>query len=402
VEKVALGISKRVQKVKPSITLAVTAKAKELKDAGEDVVGFGAGEPDFDTPQNIKDAAIKAVNEGKTKYTPSGGTLELKKAVQAKFKKENNLDYELSQIIINSGAKHTLYNIFQAIIDDGDEVIIPAPYWVSYPDMVLLAGGKPVILETKEADNFEIDIAELSKAITAKTKALVLNTPSNPTGCVYSPEKLKALADFLEDKDIYVLSDEIYEHLLYDGAKFISIAEVSSKIKEKTIVINGVSKSYSMTGWRIGYAAGPKDVIKAIDVIQSQSTSNPTSISQAASVEALNGDQSCIPKMLKSFDERRKWIVAALNAIPGISCLTPQGAFYVFPNISKLLGKKYNGKVISNSVEFCDTLLAAEKIAVVPGSGFGAEGFVRLSYAISLENIKKGIKRLESFVSKLN
>lgn len=397
-----MQLSKRVQKIKPSITLAITAKAKEMKAQGHDVIGFGAGEPDFDTPDNIKQAAIKAINDGQTKYTPSGGTPELKKAIQAKLKRENNLDYELNQIIVSSGAKHTLYGIFQAIISEGDEVIIPAPYWVSYPDMVLLADGTPVIVETKEENNFEFTIADLEKYITPKTKAIVLNSPSNPTGCVYSKAKLQAIADYLADKDVLVISDEIYEHLLYDGTEFVSIANLSAKIKEKTIVVNGVSKAYSMTGWRIGFAAGPANIIKAIDNIQSQSTSNATSIAQAASVEAYNGDQSFIPIMLKAFAERKIYMVETLNKIEGITCQNPKGAFYAFPNISKLLGKKYNGKIITDSAEFSDILLAEAGVAVIPGVGFGAEGYVRLSYAVSMKNIETGLKRLAEFVAKLS
>ena len=397
-----MQLSERVQKIKPSITLAITAKAKAMKAEGLDVIGFGAGEPDFDTPDNIKQAAIKAISDGQTKYTPSGGTPSLKKAIQAKLKRENNLDYELNQIIVNSGAKHTLYGIFQAVISKGDEVIIPAPYWVSYPDMVLLADGTPVIVETKEEDNFELTIADLEKYITPKTKAIVLNSPSNPTGCVYSQAKLKAIADYLEDKDILIVSDEIYEHLLYDGTTFTSIANLSAKIKEKTIVVNGVSKAYSMTGWRIGFAAGPANIIKAIDNIQSQSTSNATSISQVASVEAYNGDQSFIAMMVKAFAERRTYMVDTLNKIEGVSCLTPKGAFYAFPNISKLIGKKYNGKTITGSADFADILLAESNVAVIPGIGFGAEGYVRLSYAVSMQNIEKGLERFAEFVKKLS
>lgn len=395
-----LDISKKIKKIKPSITLAITAKANEMKKQGLDVVGFGAGEPDFDTPEHIKNAAKLAIDKGLTKYTPSGGVLELKKAVQTKFKRENNLDYELNQIIINSGAKHSLYNIFQVILDPGDEVIIPAPYWVSYPDMVLLADGVPVVVQTKEENNFELEIADLEKYITNKTKAIVINSPSNPTGCVYSPEKLKKIASYLEDKDIYVISDEIYEHLVYDGV-FATIASASPKIKEKTIVVNGVSKSYSMTGWRIGYIAGPAAVIKGVDIVQSQSTSNPTSISQWATVEALLGDQSFIKKMNSSFAERRDYIVDRLNTIPGLACRKPAGAFYVFPKCKALYGRSYNGKKITNSVELSDILLEEAKVAVVPGAGFGNDDYIRLSYACSMENIKKGLDRIAEFVDKL-
>jgi len=397
-----MSLSTRVQKVKPSLTLAITAKAKEMKAQGMDVIGFGAGEPDFDTPDSIKQAAIKAIENGATKYTPAGGTVELKKAIQTKLKRDNDLDYDLSQIVVNCGAKHTLYNIFQAIISAGDEVIIPAPYWVSYPDMVLLADGTPVIVETKEEENFELSLEALKNAVTAKTKAIVFNSPSNPTGCVYAQEKLQQIAAFLADKDIIIISDEIYEHLLYDGTPFLSIANVSAAIKAKTIVVNGVSKAYSMTGWRIGYAAGPEPIIKAINKIQSQSTSNPSSISQAASVQALNGDQSCITEMLKAFSERRVTMVDRLNAMDGVSCLMPKGAFYAYPNISKLLGKSYQGKTISGSLDFSGVLLEKAGVAVVPGIGFGTEGYIRLSYATSMANIKNGLDKLEAFISKLS
>lgn len=396
------ALTKKLDAVKPSITMAITSKEKEMKSGGIDVIGFGAGEPDFDTPDNIKKAAIKSIENGFTKYTHASGMPELKKAVQTKFRRENGLDYSLDQIIIGCGAKHCLYNLFQAILNRGDEVIIPAPYWVSYPDMVLLADGKPVIMPTKEEHNFEIEIKELEKSITQRTKALVLNSPSNPTGCVYSAKKLKELADFLSDKDIYVVSDEIYEHLVYDGAKAVSIASLSEEIKEKTIVVNGVSKTYSMTGWRIGYAAGPKEIIRAMDTIQSQSTSNPTSISQAAAVEALNGEQHMIKNMVKEFSERRNYIVDALNGIPGITCKKPAGAFYVFPGISDLYGKKYERFVINNSLDFSSILLEKARVAVIPGAGFGNDKHVRLSYACSMDNIRKGVERIKEFVTKLS
>lgn len=399
-EHIKTKLSARVQAVKPSITLAITAKAKELKALGIDVIGFGAGEPDFETPQHIKAAAIEAIEKGLTRYTPVGGTIELRKAIQAKFKRENGLNYELNQIVVNCGAKHSLYNIFQAIINAGDEVIIPAPYWVSYPDMVILADGKPVCVETKEENNFELTVEELKKNLTPKTKAIIINSPSNPTGALYSRQCLQKLAEFLADKDIYIISDEIYEHLIY-GGEFLSIASLSDEIKEKTIVVNGVSKSYAMTGWRIGYLAGPKDVVKAVNDIQSQSTSNPTSIAQAASVEALNGDQSCVGVMVKEFKMRRDFIVKTLNEIPGISCRLPEGAFYVFPNVSALFGKSYNGQIIKDSVQLSDLLLAEASVAVVPGAGFGADNYLRLSYAISLECLAKGLERIKIFVEKL-
>lgn len=396
------SLAKKLDAVKPSLTLSITSKEKEMRSRGIDVIGFGAGEPDFDTPDNIKKAAIKSIENGFTKYTHSGGMPELKKAVQAKFRRENSLDYGLDQIIINCGAKHSLYSIFQVMLNGGDEVIIPAPYWVSYPDMVLLADGKPVILPTREEHNFEIDIRELEKSITERTKAIVLNSPSNPTGCVYSPGKLKEMAGFLSDKNIYVVSDEIYEHMVYDGAKAMSIASLSEEMKEKTIIVNGVSKTYSMTGWRIGYAAGPKEIIKAMDTLQSQSTSNPTSISQAAAVEALNGEQHAIKNMVMEFCERRDYIVNALNEIPGITCRKPAGAFYVFPKISGLYGRKYEGHAIAGSLDFSSLLLEQAKVAVIPGIGFGDDRHVRLSYACSMDNIRKGMERIREFVEKLN
>jgi aspartate aminotransferase len=395
-------LSEKLNAVRPSLTLAITGKEKEMRSKGIDVIGFGAGEPDFDTPGNIKRAAIKSINSGFTKYTHVGGTPELKRAVQAKFKRENGLDYSLGHIIISCGAKHCLYNLFQAILNRGDEVIIPAPYWVSYPDMVLLADGKPVILPTREEHNFEIEIKELEKSITKRTKALILNSPSNPTGCVYSPMKLKELADFMSERDIYVISDEIYEHLVYDEAKAVSIASLSEEMKEKTIVVNGVSKAYSMTGWRIGYAAGPEEIIKAMDIIQSQSTSNPTSISQAAAVEALNGGQHMLASMVKEFRERRDYMVDALNRIPGIACKKPAGAFYVFPRISSLYGKKYQGLAINNSLDFSSVLLEKARVAVIPGAGFGDDRHVRLSYACSMDNIRKGVERIKEFAENLS
>jgi len=392
--------SKRLDAVKPSLTLSITAKEKEMRSRGIDVVSFGVGEPDFDTPDNIKRAAIKSIESGFTKYTHSGGMPELKRAVQAKLMRENGLDYGTDQIIVSCGAKHSLYNLFQAMLNSGDEVIIPAPYWVSYPDMVLLADGKPVILPTREENNFEIETNQLEESITERTKAIILNSPCNPTGCVYSPKRLKEIAEFLSDRDIYVVSDEIYEHMVYDGAKAVSIASFSDAVKERTIVINGVSKTYAMTGWRIGYAAGPKEIVKAMDTIQSQSTSNPTSIAQAAAVEALNGDQM-VKHMVKEFDERRRRIVAGLNSIPGIECRKPAGAFYVFPRISGLYGKEYEGRRITGSLDFSSLLLEKGKVAVIPGIGFGDDGYIRLSYACSMENINKGVERIKEFVGSL-
>lgn len=391
-------ISKRVQAIKPSPTLAIDAKAKVLQQQGVDVISFGAGEPDFDTPKNIKSAAISAINEGYTKYCPVSGSPDVKKAVISKLKNDNNLDYTPEEIIVSCGAKHSLYNIFQAIIDEGDEVIISAPYWVSYPDMVILAGGNPVIIETSDKDNFKMTPAALEKAITKKTKALIINSPSNPTGVMYNKEDLKAIADVCLKHNILIISDDIYEKLVYDNLEFCSVASISPEIKAITLVVNGVSKAFSMTGWRIGYTAGSKEIISAMTKLQSQSTSNPTSISLKAAVEALNGPQEDVEMMRKEFEKRRNYIVERLNSIEGISCLKPNGAFYVFPNISKLIGKTYNGITINNDLEFADFLLEKAKIAVVPGTAFGTKGYMRLSYATSMSCIKEGIDRLEAIL----
>ena len=389
-------LSKRVQAIQPSPTLAIDAKAKKLKSQGIDVISFGTGEPDFDTPQNIKDFAIDAINKGFTKYCPVAGTVELKNAIINKFKKENNLDYTADEIIVSCGAKHSLYNIFQAIFNEGDEVIIPAPYWVSYPDMALLAGAKPVIIKTEDKNSFKINPNTISNVVTNKTKALILNSPSNPTGSTYTREELEKIAKVCIDNKLLIISDEIYEKLVFDNFKFYSIAEISPEVKAQTLVVNGVSKAFAMTGWRIGYTAGPKEIISAMTKIQSQSTSNPTSISLKAATEALNGPQDSIELMRIEFEKRRNYIVERLNKMGEIECLNPSGAFYVFPNVSKLLGKKYNGKIINTDMELADYLLDQAKVAVVPGTAFGASGYIRLSYATSMENIQKGLDRIES------
>ena len=396
-------ISDSLKKIKPSPTIAVTQKARELKAAGKDVIGLGAGEPDFDTPDNIKQAAIKAINDGDTKYTAVDGTPALKKAIVEKFKKENNLDYTTDQITVGAGGKHVIYNAMMATLNDGDEVIIPAPYWVSYPDIVLLAGGKPVVMECDEKQGFKINPSDLEKFITPKTKWIILNSPSNPTGACYSENDIKAIAAVLEKyKHIYILSDDIYEHVTYEGFKFFTIAQIES-LKDRVLTMNGVSKAYSMTGWRIGYAAGPKDIIKAIAKIQSQSTTNPSSISQAASVEALSGTQDFIKKRADSFQERRDFVVKALNDIDGINCLNPDGAFYVFPSCKELMGKKDpSGKEIKSDTDFVQSLLENSGIAVVQGSAFGLEGFFRISYATSMENLKKALEKISSFCKSLN
>jgi aspartate aminotransferase len=397
----SMGIAKRAQSIKPSPTLATAAKAKAMKAQGIDVVDFGVGEPDFDTPENVKQAGIKAIQAGFTKYTPAGGTDELKEAVIEKFKRDNDLTYEKSQVLISCGAKHSLYNIAEALFDPGDEVIIPSPYWVSYPDQVLLNDAIPVIVETTEAEGFKLSARALEKAVTKKTKALVLNSPSNPTGLAYDRKTLEDIAAVAVKHGVYVISDEIYEKLLYDGFTHFSIASLGQEIKGLTIVVNGVSKSHSMTGWRIGYAAGPKEVITAMANIQSQSTSNPCSISPKAALEALQGPQDFIRTMNAEFDKRRKYMVERLNRIPGISCLMPVGAFYAFPNVARLYGKSIQGKTMNNSSDLASYLLEEAKVALVSGDAFGADPYIRLSYATSLQNIQKGLDRIEKAVGAL-
>ena len=396
-------ISNNLNKIKPSPTIAVTQKARELKAAGKDVIGLGAGEPDFDTPDNIKEAAIKAIRDGDTKYTAVDGTPALKKAIVDKFKRENNLDYDLDQITVGAGGKHVIYNAMMATLNEGDEVIVPAPYWVSYPDMVLLAGGTPIILECDEKQGFKLSPSELDKAITPKTKWIILNSPSNPTGACYSESDILELSKILiKHSHVYILSDDIYEHVVYEGFKFFTIAQIK-ELKDRVLTMNGVSKAYSMTGWRIGYAAGPKEIIKAIAKIQSQSTTNPSSISQAAAVEALNGQQDFIKERAKSFQERRDFVVKALNQINGIECLNPDGAFYVFPSCKGLIGKKDpNGNVLNNDSDFVKSLLENSGVAVVQGSAFGLEGFFRISYATSMENLKKALEKISSFCKSLS
>ena len=396
-------ISDSLKKIKPSPTIAVTQKARELKAAGKDVIGLGAGEPDFDTPDNIKQAAIKAINDGDTKYTAVDGTPALKKAIVEKFKKENKLDYTTDQVTVGAGGKHVIYNAMMATLNEGDEVIVPAPYWVSYPDIVLLAGGKPVVMECNEKQGFKINPSDLEKFITPKTKWIILNSPSNPTGACYTEKDIREIAKVLENHPhVYILSDDIYEHVTYEGFKFFTIAQIES-LKERVLTMNGVSKAYSMTGWRIGYAAGPKEIIKAIAKIQSQSTTNPSSISQAASVEALSGTQDFIKKRADSFQERRDFVVKALNDIDGIECLNPDGAFYVFPSCKGLVGKKdTNGKEIKSDTDFVQSLLENSGIAVVQGSAFGLEGFFRISYATSMDNLKKALEKISSFCKSLS
>ena len=396
-------VSNSLKRIKPSPTLAVTQKAREMKDAGKDVIGLGAGEPDFDTPDNIKEAAIDAIRRGETKYTAVDGTPKLKKAIQGKFSRENNLSYELSQISVGTGGKQIIYNTFMATLNPGDEVIIPAPYWVSYPDMVLLAGGKPKIVQCSEKNEFKIKPKELKKAISKKTKWLIINSPSNPTGSCYTEKELEELSEILiKNKRIYILSDDIYEHITYDGFKFFTIAQIDA-LKDRTLTMNGVSKSYSMTGWRIGYGAGPKEIIKAMAKIQSQSTTNPSSISQAAAVEALNGTQEFIKIRKESFKKRRDFVVKSLNKIKGLTCFKPNGAFYVFPNCKSCLNKKdiQNNKIKTDK-DFVESLLENAGVAVVQGSAFGLPGFFRISYATSMENLQKALAKIQEFCENLN
>ena len=392
-------LSIRAKSIKPSPTLAMDARAKAMKEEGIDIVNFGVGEPDFDTPNNIKEAAIKAIRDGFTKYTPVGGIDPLKYSIIEKFKNDNGLYYTREEIIVSCGAKHSLYNIAQALLSPGDEVLILSPYWVSYPEQVFLNDAIPVIVKTSEEDSFMVRPAELETYITKKTKALILNSPSNPTGLSYTKEKLGQIAEIALRHDFFVISDEIYEKLLYDGVTHTSIASLGDEIKQKTIVVNGLSKSYAMTGWRIGYAAGPKEIIKAMTNIQSQSTSNPTSIAQKAALEALNGPQDFINVMVAEFDKRRRFLISELNAIPGISCLSPTGAFFAFPNTSKLYGRSMHNKRISSSSDLALYLLEHAQVALVHGNAFGDDNHIRLSYATSIDEIKKGVNRIKEAVS---
>jgi aspartate aminotransferase len=395
-------VSNSLKRIKPSPTLAVTQKARELKAAGKEIISLGAGEPDFDTPENIKQVAIKAINNGDTKYTAVDGTPALKDAIIKKFKRENNLDYQTDQVTVGAGGKHVIYNAMVSTLNEGDEVIVPAPYWVSYPDIVLLAGGTPVILKCNEKQGFKINPSELEKSITKKTKWIILNSPSNPTGACYSENDIREIAKVLiKHPQVYILSDDIYEHVAYEGFKFFTIAQIA-ELKERVLTMNGVSKAYSMTGWRIGYAAGPKEIIKAISKIQSQSTSNPSSISQAAAVEALNGTQDFIKERAMSFQERRDFVVKELNKIEGLECLNPDGAFYVFPSCKGLIGKKDSkGKELKTDTDFVQSLLENSGVAVVQGSAFGLEGFFRISYATSMKNLEKALEKISSFCKSL-
>lgn len=382
--------------------MAMDALAKQMIQEGMDVIGFGVGEPDFDTPKSIKDAAIAALDQGFTKYTAAGGIPQLKEAVQLKLRRDNGLEYETNQIIITVGAKHALFNAFQVLLDPGDEVIIPAPYWVSYIDQVRFAGGEAVVVDTDEEHGFKLTAEQLKAAITPKTRALVLNSPSNPTGAVYSQAEFEAIAKVIVEEDIIVISDEIYEPFIYTEAGHIAFASLGPEVKERTLLVHGVSKSHAMTGWRIGFSAGPTHVISAMNSLQSHSTSNPTSIAQKAAVEALVGSQEPVEEMVREFAKRREYLVERLRAIPGIECALPDGAFYAFPRIDAAFGRKYGDKSIENSSDFAETLLREAKVALVPGSAFGKEGYLRLSYATSMANLEKGMDRFEAFWQKLS
>ena len=392
-----MELSKRVQTIKPSPTLAVTARASKLKAEGKDIIGLGAGEPDFDTPQHIKDAAIAAINKGFTKYTAVGGTPSLKQAIVAKFKRDNGLDYTATQILVSCGGKQSFFNLALALINPGDEVIIPAPYWVSYPDIVLIAEGKPVIVQAGIEQDFKMSAAQLAAAITTKTKIVVINSPSNPSGAVYSLEELQALGEVLrKHPQVLIATDDMYEHIALRDEKFVNILNACPDLYSRTMVLNGVSKSYAMTGWRIGYAAGPEYIITAMENVQSQSTSNPTSISQVAAEAALNGDQGCIAPMLKAFRERHLYVVDALNKIPGVKCITSGGAFYAFPDVRPVIAALHQKSIIKEAtdVALSEYLLEQAGVAIVPGSAFGSEGYIRLSFATSMENLKNAISRI--------
>ena len=394
-------IAKRMMTLAPSLTLAISAKAKAMKAAGESVVSFGVGEPDFNTPQHIIDSAKAALDNGHTKYTPSSGLLPLRKAICEKFKKDNDLDYEPSQIIVSNGAKHSIFNACYAILEEGDEVIIPAPYWLTYPEVVKVCGATPVYIDCKKENKFKFSVEQLKAAITPKTKMLIFNSPSNPTGAVYNEEETRAIAKVCEEAGIFVLADEIYEKLCYNGVKPFSIARCSEAMKDLTITINGVSKTYAMTGWRVGYLAAPKDVAKAIDSFQSHATSNACSISQYATIEALQSSDEEIAGMVNVFDNRRARLLQLIADIDGVQAVEPDGAFYVMLVVDGLYGKSYQGKKIENSVQFADVLLDAEKVATVPGVSFGADDCVRLSYALGEADMEEGLKRIKRFVESL-
>lgn len=396
-----MNLSKKAGNISPSITLSITAKANELKAQGIDVVSFGAGEPDFNTPDNIINAAIKAMKDGKTKYTPAGGILELKKTICKKFKQDNGLDYTPDQITISTGAKQCISNIFMAILNPGDEVLIPIPYWVSYPELVRLADGVPVFVETLEENNYKYTIEDLEKAVSNKTKAILINSPNNPTGTIYNKEELIKIAEFAKKYNLLIISDEIYEKLIYDGEKHISIASLNDDAFKRTVVINGVSKTYAMTGWRLGYIAAPKEITKLMTSIQSHMTSNVNTIAQYAAIEALNGPVEDLNNMVKEFERRRNFMIDRLSKIQGVSIIKPSGAFYIMMNISSYFNTKFKGKEIKNSLDFSRELLEEEKVAVIPGAGFGLDKYIRLSYATSMDIIETGIDRIAMFIDKI-
>ena len=393
-----MRLSERVKNLKPSATLTITAKAKSLRAEGVDIIGFGAGEPDFDTPENVKKEGVAAIKNGFTKYTAVGGTDELKDAIAQGLKKDHGLEYARDEILVSCGAKHSIYNITQALFEAGDEVLIPAPYWVSYPDQVALTGATPVIMDTDERGDFKITPQQLQDEINEQTRALILNYPSNPTGTTYSRSELEEIVKVALDADLIIISDEIYEKITYADTEHVSVCSLGKRARESTILVNGVSKSYSMTGWRIGYAAGDKSVIGAMAKLQGQSTSNPSSISQMAALEALRGPQELLGKRAREFERRKNFIVKRLNEIPGFTCFDPKGAFYVFPSISGFVGKAYGDKKIDGSISFTEFLLEEAKVAVVPGIAFGKENHLRISYATSMENIEVGLNRIEEAV----
>lgn len=397
----SLELSRKALSVKPSSTLAITAKANELKAAGEDVVGFAAGEPDFPTPAHICEAAKKAIDDGFTKYTPASGTNELKKAISEKFLRVNCINYAPEQIVISNGGKHSLTNTFEALLNEGDEVIIPAPYWLSYPEIVKLAGGVPVFIRAEKEASYKVTAEQIEAACTDKTKALVLNSPSNPTGMIYTEDELKAIAEVAVRKDFYVISDEIYENLYYMEGKNVSIASLGEDIYNRTITVNGLAKSYAMTGWRIGYLGAPLAIAKCISSIQSHQTSNPNSIAQKAALTAIQGDQTCVDEMNKAFDERRQYMYSRVCSTPYISCVEPKGAFYVFVDMSEMIGKKYKGREITCAADMAEILIADYCVAVVPCADFGFDDHFRMSYAISVDKIKKGMDRIEEFARSL-
>ena len=396
-----MKIAARISLIKPSPTLTIQAKANALKAAGRDIIGFGAGEPDFDTPHNIKMAAVRAIEAGFTKYTPVGGIDELKDAVIAKLQRDNRLAYKRSEVVISCGAKHSLFNISQVLFEEGDEVLIPSPYWVSYTDIVYLTGAHPVVIKTNAADDFKLQPSQLEAAITPRTRAIIISYPSNPAGVSYSLKELEALAEVIVRKGIMVISDDIYEKIIYDDRPFCTLASLGEELKRLSIVVNGVSKTYSMTGWRIGYCAGAEEIIAAITKYQSQNTSNPTSIAQKAAVEALNGPQESVEMMRREFQKRRDVVTDRLNAIPGVTCLKPQGAFYVFPNVASYYGRSFEGKTITNSTEMATYLLDESNVALVPGVDFGHDDHIRISYATSMGQIEKGMERIREALLRL-